>query len=364
MNKIRVAIIGTGGIANAHMSSYIKIPEVEIVAGADIAQGKARAFLDRYGYESANAYESASELLEKEKPDAVSICTYNSTHAECTVMALNAGCHVLLEKPMCITMEQAYEMLEAEKKSGKILTIGFQPRYDPNMQKIREIVQSGDLGRIYYVQTGGGRRRGIPGGTFIRKELAGVGALADIGCYGLDMPLNALNYPKPLTVSASAFDFFGKSPLYNPKDCETFSVDDFCVAMIRLAGGITLDFRISWAMHMDTTGATFFLGDKAGLKVEPTNLGHGWDGAWDGTCGPITLFHDQYDRMTHTQIPLVENKHNNFEKKVEAFIDAIIGDKPAPIPTSQIIYNQAIISGIIESVEKKREVELNLPGDI
>jgi len=141
-------------------------------------------------------------------------------------------------------------------------------------------------------------------------------------------------------------------------------VDDFCVAMIRLAGGITLDFRISWAMHMDTTGATFFLGDRAGLKVEPTNVGNGWDGAWDGTCGPITLFHDQYGRMTSTPIPLVANEHNNFDKKVEAFVDAILNNKPAPIPTGQIIYNQAIISGIIESAVKGREVELNLPEDI
>jgi len=265
MSKLRVAIIGTGGIAHAHMDSYLNIPEVEVVAGADIVPDKAREFLDAYELKNANAYESAAELLSKEKPDAVSICTYNSTHAECTILALNAGCDVLLEKPMCITMDEAYAILDAEKKSGKILTIGFQPRYDPNMQKIREVIQSGDLGHIYYVQTGGGRRRGIPGGTFIRKELAGVGALADIGCYGLDMPLNALNYPKPLTVSASAFDYFGKSALYNPNGYKDFTVDDFCVAMIRLEGGITLDFRMSWAMHMDTTGATFFLGDKAGL---------------------------------------------------------------------------------------------------
>ena len=362
MSKLRIAIIGTGGIANAHVRGYKKLDNVEIVAGSDIVPGKARAFLDKHEYPNAKAYESTKEMLEKEKPDAVSICTYNSTHAECADLALRAGCDVLLEKPMCITMEQATQILRAEKETGKILTIGFQPRYDPNMQKIKEIVQSGDLGNIYYVQTGGGRSRGIPGGTFIEKDLAGVGALADIGCYGLDMPLNALGYPKPLTVSASAFDFFGKSPLYNPKDYQRFSVDDFCVAMIRLEGGITLDFRISWAMHMDTTGATLFLGDKAGLKVEPTNRGNGWDGAWDGTCGPITLFHDSYGHRTQTNIPLVTNDQNNFDLKVSSFVDAVIEKKPAPIPTSQIIYNQAIISGIIESSKIGHEVEVVIPN--
>ena len=361
MSKLRIAIIGTGGIAHAHIRSYKKLDDVEIVAGADIVPGKARAFLDELDYPNATDYESAAELLEKEKPDAVSICTYNSTHAECTELALRAGCHVLLEKPMCISMDEATRILRAEKQSGKILTIGFQPRYDPNMQKIKQIVRSGDLGHVYYVQTGGGRRRGIPGGTFIRKDLAGVGALADIGCYGLDMPLNALGYPKPLTVSASAFDFFGKSPLYNPNDYQDFSVDDFCVAMIRLEGGITLDFRISWAMHMDTTGATFFLGDKAGLKVEPTNVGNGWDGAWDGTSGPITLFHDSYGLRTQTNIPLVKNEANNFDRKVADFVDAVLNGRPAPIPTSEIICNQAIISGIIESVKKGHEVEIVMP---
>ena len=359
--KLRVAIIGTGGIAHAHMRSYLKMKdEVEVVGGYDIVEGKARAFFDEFEMPEAKAFASLEELLKAEL-DGVSVCTYNSTHAECTIAALEAGVNVLCEKPMSITLDESVQMYRTAKKTGKMLTIGFQPRFDPNMDMVRDIVGSGTLGDVYYIQTGGGRRRGIPGGTFIRKDLAGVGALADIGCYGLDMPLHALGYPKPLTVSASAFDFFGKSPLYNPNDYKDFSVDDFCVAMIRLDGGITLDFRISWAMHMDTTGATFFLGDKAGLKVEPTNRGNGWDGAWDGTSGPITLFHDSYGLRTQTNIPLVENKDNNFERKVSDFVDAVLNGRPAPIPTSEIICNQAIISGIIDSVKLGREVEIIMP---
>ena len=124
-----------------------------------------------------------------------------------------------------------------EKETGKILTVGFQPRYDGRMKKIKEIIQSGKLGKIYYIQTGGGRRRGIPGSTFIEKRYAGVGALADIGCYSLDMVLNAIGYPKPLTVSAVSYDYFGKNPKYTPpEDAARFSVDDFCGAFIRLEG--------------------------------------------------------------------------------------------------------------------------------
>ena len=118
---------------------------------------------------------------------------------------------------MSVTLAEAVDMVNAQQQSGKILTIGFQPRYDPNMKLVQDIVQSGKLGSVYYVETGGGRRRGMPGGTFIRKELAGAGAMADIGCYSLDMALNAMGYPRPLTVLAFTSNHFGTNKLYHPE---------------------------------------------------------------------------------------------------------------------------------------------------
>ncbi|GHT94919.1 hypothetical protein FACS1894141_2560 [Spirochaetia bacterium] len=359
MAKTRIAIIGTGGIAGAHITSYLKMKDVEVVAGADIVAGKARAFLDAHGLPSAKDFLSAKAMLDAVKPDAVSVCTYNSTHAECTIEALEHGCDVLLEKPMTVTLKEALAIRKAEKASKKIVTIGFQPRYDARMKKIKEVVSSGDLGKVYYVQTGGGRWRGIPGGTFIEKKYAGVGALADIGCYGLDMALNAIGYPRPLTVSAVSFDYFGKNPKYSPPaDAARFSVDDFCGAFVRLEGGVTLDFRMSWAMHMDTTGATIFLGTDAGLKVEPAGLGNTWGGAWDGSCGNVTLFHDYLGSPTSTPVPLPQHNEDNFYLKCRSFVDAVQQRLPAPIPTSQIIYNQAIIDGIVRSSESGHEVSV------
>ena len=125
------------------------------------------------------------------------------------------GVNVLLEKPMCVTTEEAVEIMKAEKKSGKILSIGFQPRFDENMKLVKKIVQSGTLGKIYYIQTGGGRREGIPfpfGTTFIDPNTGVIGAMGDIGCYSLDMVLNAIGYPKPLTVTGYTSDFFGEKP--------------------------------------------------------------------------------------------------------------------------------------------------------
>ena len=218
--RLKFGIIGTGWIAESHVEALKQMPDVDIVAGADLIPGKAEAFFKRYGVENVRLYPSHKEMLEAETDlDAVCVCTYNKTHAECTIDALNKGLHVLLEKPMCVTTQEALDIVRAEKKSGKILSLGFQPRMDENMKMIKKVVDSGELGRIYYIQTGGGRRHGIPGSTFIEEKTAGIGALGDIGCYSLDMVLNAIGYPKPLTVSGYRSNYLGTDPEFNtPED--------------------------------------------------------------------------------------------------------------------------------------------------
>ena len=292
--KLRVGIIGCGWIADAHVDSYKRMADVEIVAGADLIPGKAAAFFKKHGVEGVKTdYASHKEMLDDEslQLDAVSICTYNRQHAAPAIYALQKGVHVMLEKPFTVTLDEAIEVMKAEKESGKILSIGFQPRLDPNMQMIKKIVESGELGQIYYIQTGGGRRRGsptpFPEVTFIRDETAGLGALADIGCYSLDMVLNAIGYPKPLTVTGYKSDFFGKNPTTyptNPEYAAKFGVDDFAAAFIRLEGGIILDFRIAWAMNINTPGDTIILGTQGGLRIPSTDC-------WNGTVGgPMTIY--------------------------------------------------------------------------
>ncbi|MCL2741206.1 MAG: Gfo/Idh/MocA family oxidoreductase [Oscillospiraceae bacterium] len=357
--KLKVGIIGTSGIAGAHFDCYKRLEDtVEIVGGSDIIPGKARAFFDRKGMPEAKAFEKNADLLSLGL-DAVSVCTYNSTHAECSIESLKANANVLCEKPMCVTLTDAIAMYETAKKKRKILMVGFQPRFDPNMNLIREVVGSGVLGDIYYVQTGGGRRRGMPGGNFILKDKAGAGALADIGCYSLDMVMSALGYPKPLTVSACTANKFGTNPLYS-KEHDKFEVDDFSVALIRLEGGIALDFRMSWIMHMDTTGDTMFFGSKGGLKIRPAGLGSGWGGAWDGTIGPIYLYSDVAGQMCETPIPMREESHDRFFLKVKSFIEAVRDGAPSPIPTIESVYNQAIVDGIIRSSAAGKEVAVEL----
>ena len=365
--KMRIGIIGTGWIAEAHILSYLKQPDVEIVAGADLIPGKAAAFFKKHGVEGVKTdYASHKEMLDDESLalDAVSICTYNRQHAAPAIYALEKGVNVLLEKPFTVTLEEAVEVMRAEKKSGKVLSIGFQPRLDENMKMIKKIVDSGELGQIYYIQTGGGRRRGIPtpyGTSFIEDKTAGLGALADIGCYSLDMVLNAIGYPKPLTVTGYKSDFFGKDPNYvgygkNHHYASLFGVDDFAAAFVRLEGGIILDFRIAWAENIDTPGDTIILGTKGGLRIPSTEC-------WNGTVGgPMKIYHEVAGSQVETEIPIINSGNNNlFYRKIRTFLDACKNGTPAPVPTSQILYNQAILDGIAKSSALGREIEITIP---
>ncbi len=359
--KVKIGIIGTGWIAEAHVANYLHCPDVEIVAAADLVPGKAEKFCKANGIDGIRLYPDHKSLIDNEELDAVSVCTYNRTHAECSIYALQHGVNVLLEKPMCVTLEEAIEIVKAEKASGKILSIGFQPRFDENMKMLKAVVDSGELGDIYYIQTGGGRRRGIPtpyGTSFIEDKTAGLGALADIGCYSLDMVLNAVGYPKPLTVSGYTSAFFGKDPNYydnHPEYAKVFGVDDFAAAFIRLEGGIVLDFRISWAMNMDTAGDTLILGTKAGLRIPSTEC-------WNGSIGgPLKVYKTLAGSEVETEIPERENKEDNFYNKIRLFVDAVKTGGKAPVPSSQILYNQAIIDGIARSAKLGKEITLDIP---
>ena len=360
--KLRIGIIGTGGIAGSHIASYKKQPDVEVVAGADLIPGKAEKFFKDNEVE-AKAFTDYKEMIDTMNLDAVSVCTYNRTHAECTIYALEHGLPVLLEKPMTVTLEEAIAIREAEKKSGKIVSVGFQPRFDANMQMIKKIVQSGELGRVYYVQTGGGRRHGIPvswSETFIENDKAGLGALGDIGCYSIDLVMNALGNPKPLTVTGTATDYFGTTPeaysqVGKPECAKKFTVDDFASAYIRLEGGIILDFRIAWYMHLDTPGDTIIMGTKGSLRIPSTDC---WNGSFNK---PMTIYHDVAGEPVETVVPLLPATTDLFDRKIRSFLNAVITGGEAPVPTSQIIYNQAILDGIQRSSDCGHEVKIEIP---
>lgn len=363
--KLRVGIIGCGWIAEAHVVEYKRMPDVEIVAGADLVPGKAEAFFKRMGLEGVRCYPDHKSMLDAEELDAVSVCTYNVTHAVCAIYALEKGVNVLLEKPMSVTLDEAVEIRRAEKKSGKILSIGFQPRFDPNMKMIKKIVQSGELGKVYYIQTGGGRRRGIPtpfGTSFIAKDTGGIGAMGDIGCYSLDMVMNALGYPKPITISGYKSAYFGTDPNFFLAEgkpaylAEKFEVEDFAAGFVRLEGDIILDFRIAWAMNLDTPGDTIIMGTKGSLRIPSTEC-------WNGSVGgPMKIYHEVCGEAVETIIPIIpDHSKGLFYQKIRSFLNAVKDGGTSPVPSDEIIINQAIIDGIVKSSEFGHEITVEIP---
>jgi len=360
---LKFGIIGTGWIAESYVESIKLMPDIEITAAAELIPGKAEKFFKKYGVDGVDCYLDHKAMLAAHPDlDAVCVCTYNTQHKVCTIDALELGINVILEKPMTVTLDEAVDIVRAEKASGKLLSIGFQPRMDENMKMIKKIVESGELGKVYYIQTGGGRRRGIPNSTFIEKETAGIGALGDIGCYALDMVLNAIGNPKPLTVSGYTSSYFGTNPKYNnPVDAARFDVDDFAAAFIRLEGDVVLDFRIAWAMHIDTPGDTLILGTEGALRIPSTDC-------WNGSVGgPMKLYRDVAGQRVEHEIPLLPGEDSFgglFVKKIRSFADAIKNGTEAPVPSMQILYNQAIIDGISKSAALKREVEVKIPEDL
>ena len=137
-----------------------------------------------------------------------------------------------------------------------------------------------------------------------------------------------------------------------------FGVDDFAGALVRLEGGIILDFRISWAMNMDTPGDTLILGTKAGLRIPSTNC-------WNGSVGgPMTIYRHSAGLPVEMKVPIIEDSPsdgNLWDRKIGSFVTAVREGGSAPVPSSQIIKNQAIIDGIMRSSELGREVEIHIP---
>ncbi len=165
------------------------------------------------------------------------------------------------------------------------------------------------------------------------------------------MVLDAIGHPKPLTVTGYKSDFFGKNPehMKTPEYAAVFGVDDFAAGFVRLEGGIVLDFKIAWAMHMDSLGDTMILGTKAGMKVKKD--------------GQIIIYHDVAGERVETLVPKQSNKGKDpFNLKVRYFLDAIKNGTPSPVPSAQILYNQAIIDGIARSADIGEEIKIVIPA--
>ena len=253
--KLRVAIIGCGGIANGkHLPSLKKLEQVEMVAFCDIEIKKAEKAAIEYGTPEAVVYKNYKQLLEDESIDVVHVLTPNISHAEISIASMEAGKHVMCEKPMAKTSEEAKLMVETAERTGKKLTIGYNNRFRPDSQYLHNVCKQGDLGEVYYARAHAIRRRAVPTwGVFLDEEKQGGGPLIDIGTHALDLTLWMMDNYKPKSVMGTTYHKLGQKKdaanAWGPWDPEKFTVEDSAFGFITMENGATIVLESSWALN-------------------------------------------------------------------------------------------------------------------
>lgn len=276
--KLQVAVIGCGGIANQkHFPALTsQSDKCEIVAFCDIILERAEKAAEKYGTADAKVYEDYRELLKDPDIDVVHVCTPNVAHCPITVAAFEAGKHVLCEKPMAATTEDAEKMMTAWKKSGKKFTIGYQNRFRKDTQMLHAACEAGDLGDIYFAKAHAIRRRAVPTwGVFPDKSKQGGGPLIDIGTHALDITLWMMNNYEVDSVTGSVFEKLGhlkeatEGNMFGPWDPETYEVEDSAFGYVKMKNGATIFLEAAWAINMKDSreAATTLCGTKAGAEI-------------------------------------------------------------------------------------------------
>ncbi len=345
MGKVRVGLIGAGQIVEtAHLPAYMKHKdEIEIEAICDINMDKAKQMADKYGI--PKVYGSHTEMLEKCKLEAVSVCVTNRFHAAATIDALNAGCHVLCEKPPAMSYEEALAMYEASKRNNRILSFNFHFRHSREVKELRELIAEGTFGNIYAVRVQALRRRGIPGwGSFINKEIQGGGPLIDIGIHMLDAALYLMGFPEPDYVVAGAHQRIGNRPgigLMGTWDHTKFTVEDSLFGFIRFKNGATLNLETSFALNMkeESVMNVHLFGEKAGASLFP-----------------LQVFSESDTALTDQEFPYLQEIDKRYES-IADFINSCVYNRQPLYKAEESLVIQRLIDALYKSSETGQPVK-------
>lgn len=352
--KLKIGIIGTGGISQScHMPGYASIPEeCEMVAFCDVNEKSLKEAAEKFGV--TTTYTKVEDLLADKSIDAVSVTTPNALHCPQTVAALKAGKHVLCEKPLAMNALEAKQMCRAAADTGKILQVALQSRFGGPAKFMKDFIDNGHMGEIYYARAKALRRRGVPHwGVFIDKEKQGGGPLIDIGVHILDLTLYFMGYPKPVSASGKTWDTLGKDPslvnFFGDYDRKKFTVEDFAVGQIKFDNGAVVTLESSFMANME--GDPFesqLFGTKAGAIVN----------TWGSD--PIRIFKEmdqQYFTLKPENIP---NVASSYTAEVQAFVRAITNGEPSPVAGENGLILNAIFDALYKSSETGTEQKVDV----
>jgi len=351
-DKVRVGIIGCGGIANGkHMPSLAKIKNVEMVAFCDIVVSKAEAAKAKYGTPDATVYEDYKKLLEDKTIDVVHVLTPNRAHSFITVDALEAGKHVMCEKPMAINSVEALKMVEAAKRTGKKLTIGYQSRQRSDSQFLKAEADAGTFGDIYYAKATAIRRRAVPTwGVFLNEYEQGGGPLIDIGTHALDLTLWIMNNYKPKYCVGTTYHKLNNQTetgnAWGDWDPEKFTVEDCAFGFVVMENGATINLESSWALNtLEVREAvTSVCGTKAGgdlwdgVRINGVRQGRQYVMKPDLSAGGVAF----YDGNANESAEL---------KEARQWINSILEDKNPTVLPEQAFCVTRILEGIYTSAK-------------
>jgi len=351
MTEIKFGIIGAGAIAYSSCREISSHPHAQIKGAYDPHTQR----LDRLQQTFAvpTVYSSAEALLENPDINAVYIAVPNVHHAPIALQALQAGKHVILDKPFAMNLQQAKEVTDLAVQQDRIFMLGMNQRFVPGAQAIKTLVSNGSLGELYHAKACWMRRTGIPrmGTWFGNKALAGGGSLLDIGVHLLDLALYILDNFEPVSVSGSTYSKFGPRGLgeggWGLSDRENipFDVDDFATALLRLKGGLTVTLDVSWALHQKETNLmnVNLYGTEAGATVYPAELYRYGEGT------------GEYQQL---QNPAATQQYNH-NSRFFNFINTILGEEELCVSIEQALAVQMIIDGIYESCQSGKEVRFD-----
>ncbi|MCZ2258497.1 Gfo/Idh/MocA family protein [Sporosarcina sp. G11-34] len=354
--SLKLGIIGCGGIANGkHLPSLSKLKKVELVAFCDIEVSKAEQAAKQYGTVDAKVYEDYRNLLSDDSIDVIHVLTPNISHAEISIAAMEAGKHVLCEKPMAKTSAEAKEMLEAAERTGKKLTIGYDNRFRPDSQHLHKITSRGDLGEIYFAKAHAIRRRAVPTwGVFLDEEKQGGGPLIDIGTHALDLTLWMMNNYKPKSVMGSVYHKLGKNEnaanAWGPWDPEKFTVEDSAFGFITMENGATISLEASWALNtLDVDEAKCTLSGteggadmKDGLRINGEDMGNLYTTKVELGAGGVAYYEGASE--------------SNADLEARLWIDSIINDTEPTVKPEQAYVVTQILEAIYESAKTGKAV--------
>ncbi|MAT75464.1 hypothetical protein CMK14_10030 [Candidatus Poribacteria bacterium] len=331
-NKVKAAIIGLGWAGCEHLKGYAENPLSDVVAVCDMDQERANQVAQENNV--PRTFTDHRQLLEQEDIDVVSIGLPNFLHAPVTIDALNAGKHVLCEKPPARNAEEAIAMAKAAEKNGKTLMYALVLRFAGDAQTLRKMVDDGELGQVYFGKAGYVRRRGIPigaGGWFVDKSRSGGGGLIDIGVHALDRCWWLMGAPKPVSVLGATFSHFRHLV---PEEIK-YDVDDSAFAQIRFKNGATLMLEATWALNLPGGGYIQIAGTKAGGKIDP-----------------LTIYKDDQDLTPEV------TRDNPYRAEVNHFIDCVLNGKTPISSAEQGVTLMKMLDAIYTSSDKMGEVRI------